>query len=78
MLGGLVFLKTADRISSVDFYSERIGMSPWLEQTNITILRHRNMVLGFHQITDSVDRPDLQGIYTSYRRPDMSMRFMAD
>lgn len=64
MLGGLVFLKTADRMSLVDFYRERIGMSPWLEQPNITILSHGNMVLGFHQITDLVDLPDLQGMYT--------------
>ena len=64
MPGGMVFLKTANRMSLVDFYSERIGMSPWLEQPNITLLSHGNMVLGFHQITDSEDRLDLQGMYT--------------
>ncbi len=34
------------------------------EQPNITLLSPREHVLGFHQITDSVDRPDLQGMYT--------------
>ena len=64
MLGGLVFLKTADRLSLVDFYTKRIGMSTWLEQPNITILKHGNMILGFHQILSSEDFPDLQGMYT--------------
>ena len=64
MLGGLVFLKTADRISIVDFYTRRLGMTVWLEQPNITILNHGNMILGFHQIQNSDDQPDLQGMYT--------------
>lgn len=63
MLGGLVFLKTADRASLVDFYIGRLGMSTWLEQPNITVLNHGNMILGFHQI-QSEDEPDLQGMYT--------------
>mmetsp|Transcript_3832 Transcript_3832/g.9790 ORF Transcript_3832/g.9790 Transcript_3832/m.9790 type:complete len:104 (-) Transcript_3832:367-678(-) len=49
MLGGLVFLKTAERTSPVDFFTHRLGMSVWLEQPNITILKHGNMILGFHQ-----------------------------
>ncbi|KAL9187968.1 hypothetical protein ACHAXT_006346 [Thalassiosira profunda] len=65
MLGGLVFLKTADRASMVDFYTDRLGMSVWLEQPHITILKHGNMVLGFHQIQpDTEDAPDLQGMIT--------------
>jgi len=65
MLGGLVFLKTCQRESLVDFYTGRIGMSIWLEQPNITILQHGNMILGFHQIQEnSQDIPDLQGMYT--------------
>ena len=64
MLGGLVFLKTADRASTVQFYSDRIGMTPWLEQPDITVLKHGNMILGFHQLKGSDEQPDLHGMYT--------------
>lgn len=71
MLGGLVFLKTADRRSLVDFYTQRLGMSLWLEQPSITILNHGNMILGFHQIQNSEDQTDLQGMYTKEHVDDM-------
>jgi len=64
MLGGLVFLKTADRMSLVEFYTKRLGMSPWLEQPDITILKHGNMILGFHQIKNSEDQIEKDGMYT--------------
>ena len=63
MLGGLVFLKTSNRESLVQIYINRIGMTTWLEQPNITILSHGNMILGFHQITGE-EQPDLHGMYT--------------
>jgi hypothetical protein len=63
MLGGLIFLKTTKRESLVEFYIHRIGMTPWLEQPNITILSHGNMILGFHQTSDE-EAPDLCGMYT--------------
>ncbi|KAL7429797.1 hypothetical protein ACHAXH_001127 [Discostella pseudostelligera] len=64
MLRGLIFLKTADRELIVDFYTQRVSMELWLEQPNITILKHGNMILGFHQINTLSDQPDLQGMYT--------------
>lgn len=65
MLGGLVFLKTANRDHMVHFYTDRIGRTPWLEQPNISILKHGNMILGFHQIQDNAqEEPDLTGMYT--------------
>jgi 8-oxo-dGTP pyrophosphatase MutT (NUDIX family) len=66
MLGGLIFLKTNIRNTLVDFYAQRIGMSPWLEQPNISIMKHGNMILGFHQITKKSDmgHPDLHGMIT--------------
>ena len=64
MYGGLVFLKTRDRVGMVDFYKSRIGMLDWLEQPNITILRHGNMILGFHQPQQQDQPPDLSGMYT--------------
>eukprot|EP00565_Helicotheca_tamesis_P001908 CAMPEP_0185727448 /NCGR_PEP_ID=MMETSP1171-20130828/3139_1 /TAXON_ID=374046 /ORGANISM="Helicotheca tamensis, Strain CCMP826" /LENGTH=146 /DNA_ID=CAMNT_0028396023 /DNA_START=245 /DNA_END=686 /DNA_ORIENTATION=+ len=65
MYGGLVFLKTKNRNALVKFYMEQINMSIWLEQPDITILQHGNMLLGFHQIKDgSNDTPDVSGMYT--------------
>ena len=65
MLGGLVFIKTKDLPALANFYTETIGMQLWLQQPNIIILHHGNMILGFHQI-QNVDeqQPDLQGMYT--------------
>jgi catechol-2,3-dioxygenase len=65
MLGGLVFLKTLDLTSLATFYTKTIGMQLWLEQPNIIILHHGNMILGFHQIQNlNEQQPDLQGMYT--------------
>lgn len=70
MLGGLVFLKTnMKRETLFDFYSNMIGMSLWLEQPNITIFSHGNMILGFHQIMTNKKEEkeiaaDTQGMYT--------------
>lgn len=67
MLGGLVFLKTNDRRKVVDFYRQRIGMDVWLEQPDITILQHGNLLLGFHQIKaadGATAGAEVQGMYT--------------
>lgn len=64
MLGGLVFLKTQMRIDLVEFYTQKLGMKLWLEQPNISILAHGNMILGFHQPEGSGFTPDIQGMYT--------------
>jgi len=65
MLGGLIFLKTNIRNTLVDFYYQRIGMTSWLEQPNISIMKHGNMIFGFHQITKpDMGHPDLQGMIT--------------
>lgn len=65
MLGGLIFLKTNIRNTLVDFFYQRIGMSPWLEQPNISIMKHGNMILGFHQISKpDMEHPDLHGMIT--------------
>jgi catechol-2,3-dioxygenase len=49
MRGGLVFVKTKDLPKIVKFYQDSIDMKVWLEQPNITILSHGNMLIGFHQ-----------------------------
>jgi hypothetical protein len=62
MYGGLVFLKTRQRESLVEFYKKTIGMRAWLEQPDITILAHGNLLLGFHQRSD--EAPETTGMYT--------------
>mmetsp|Transcript_12513 Transcript_12513/g.20814 ORF Transcript_12513/g.20814 Transcript_12513/m.20814 type:complete len:145 (-) Transcript_12513:50-484(-) len=64
MSGGLIFLKTNMRSTIIDFYTKKTGMKIWLEQPNITILAHGNMILGFHQPEGSDFTPDMQGMYT--------------
>ena len=49
MRGGLIFIKTNDRPGIVKFYQDKIDMKVWLEQPEITILSHGNLLIGFHQ-----------------------------
>jgi len=54
-MSGIVFLKCVDIDILKEFYMKTVGMSVWLEQPDISILRHGNMLLGFHR-AGSVDR----------------------
>ena len=49
MNGGIAFLKTAQFEAMMSFYLERIGMTLWLEQPEISILRQGNLLVGFQQ-----------------------------
>ena len=49
MTGGIVFVRTAQLDEVRAFYLERVGMSVWLEQPAISILRFGNLLVGFHQ-----------------------------
>jgi len=62
MLGGLTFLKTKKREELVDFYTKQLKMQVWLEQPDITILSHGNLLVGLHQQNN--EKADLQGMYT--------------
>ena len=54
-MSGIVFLRCASLEEMREFYVDRIGMEVWLEQPDIAILRHGNMLIGFHE-TGQVDR----------------------
>lgn len=47
-MAGIVFLRTAQFEQVVSFYVEQVGMEMWLEQPGIAILRHGNLLVGFH------------------------------
>ncbi|MFB6301095.1 MAG: VOC family protein [Halobacteriales archaeon] len=44
---GLVFFGTSQLEETVAFYTEEVGMEVWLEQSECTILKFDNMLLGF-------------------------------
>ncbi|HNR00513.1 MAG TPA: hypothetical protein PKN52_10945 [Trueperaceae bacterium] len=48
-MAGIVFLKTAQLERVRAFYTEQVGMTVWLEQPDIVILRHGNLLVGFHR-----------------------------
>ena len=54
-MSGIIFLKCLDLEAVKDFYMGTVGMETWLEQPGISILRHGNMLLGFHS-AGSVDK----------------------
>jgi hypothetical protein len=61
-VSGIVFLRTREFEPVVTFYRERVGMTTWLEQPGIAILRHGNLLLGFcrHEAVDT------QGVFTFF------------
>ncbi len=58
-LGGLIFLKTKDLARITAFYMDRLGMQLWMEQPNINILKHGNLVVGFCLNEDTEDKDGL-------------------
>jgi hypothetical protein len=62
MVGGIVFLRTAQFDTVKSFYVDRVGMSVWVEQPDITILRHGNLLVGFHRQPTA----DLDGVVTFF------------
>ncbi len=61
-MSGILFLRT-ERLDAIRrFYTERVGMSVWLEQPDICILRHGNLLVGFHQQPEA----DLAGLLTFF------------
>lgn len=61
-MAGIIFLRTAKFDEVRAFYTETIGMSVWLEQPNIAILRHGNLLVGFHRQPEA----DLAGLITFF------------
>jgi catechol 2,3-dioxygenase-like lactoylglutathione lyase family enzyme len=59
-VSGIVFLRTREFEPVVAFYRDRVGMITWLEQPGIAILRHGNLLLGFHRQYEA----DTQGVFT--------------
>ncbi|MFX0053967.1 MAG: VOC family protein [Promethearchaeota archaeon] len=48
-MAGIIFFRTKDLDTIIQFYTERLGMIVWLEQKGCTILNHGNLLLGFCQ-----------------------------
>lgn len=61
-MAGIVFLRTAAFEKVRAFYTQTLGMTVWLEQPGIAILRHGNMLVGFHEQPQA----DLDGLITFF------------
>jgi len=61
-VSGIVFLRTREFERVVAFYLERVGMTVWLEQPGIAILRHGNLLLGFNR----QEAADTEGVFTFF------------
>jgi len=73
MAGGIVFLRTAQFEPVRTFYLHRIGMIVWLEQPDIAVLRHGNLLVGFHRQPTA----DLDALVTFFydRREDVDTMY---
>ena len=61
-MAGIVFLRTAQFDVVWTFYTQQVGMVVWLEQPDIAILRHGNMLIGLHR----QPAPDRDGLLTFF------------
>lgn len=52
-MSGIVFFRTTDLETVVEFYVERVGATVWLEQPDCTILRYDNLLVGFCEREDT-------------------------
>jgi len=57
-MSGIVFFKTRKLNEIVTYYCETLNCELWLDQGNCKILRHGNLMIGFHE-ADRVDREAL-------------------
>ncbi|SDM19570.1 hypothetical protein SAMN04487949_1233 [Halogranum gelatinilyticum] len=46
-MSGIVFFATEHHDAVVEFYTEVVGASVWLEQPDCTILKYDNLLVGF-------------------------------
>ena len=59
-MGGIVFMRTNMLNEIKIFYIRTVGMTVWLEQPDIMILKFDNMLVGFHQTGEA----DLSSLIT--------------
>jgi nitroreductase len=65
-MSGIVFFATTRIEDIVTFYSDQLGCRLWLQQQDVTILRHGNMLFGFHQL-ESADTEGLISFFYESR-----------
>jgi hypothetical protein len=51
-MAGIVFIKTK-KLNVVSEFYKNLGAKIWIQQPGINILRHDNMIFGFHQQEDA-------------------------
>lgn len=67
-MSGIVFNKTKNLKTIIEFYTEIIGADVWLDQGKCILLRHNNFIFGFCQD----EKADLDGILTFFY-PEQAM-----
>ena len=63
-MAGIVFMNTRNLSQIKRFYIDRIGMTVWLDREDCVILRHGNLLLGFHES----DKEEIAGLITFFYR----------
>ena len=74
-MNGIVFLKTLELFRIEKFYCERLDFELWLDQNDVKILRHGNLLVGFCER----DRVETEGMITLYypEREDVDKMYAA-
>lgn len=60
-MAGIIFLKTTKLEEIVSFYKD-LGATNWVSQPDIEIIRHDNLLIGFH----NYDTPDVDVLITFF------------
>ncbi len=62
-MGGILFLKTSNLKETTIFYLEVLGFELWLTQPEINIVKHGNMLIGFHHQTSESSKCGLITVF---------------
>ena len=78
-MSGIVFFRTRDLEGMRAFYVDRVGCTLWLDQTDVHIYRHGNLLVGFCD-RDTVETEGMITFYYETREEvdAMHARFRAE
>jgi predicted lactoylglutathione lyase len=68
-MAGIIFIRTQNLSEVTDFY-KKLGATLWVQQPDINILKHGNMLFGFHQQPEASKDVLLTFFYKEKRHVD--------
>lgn len=77
-MSGIIFFATTHLQELATFYQEKLGCQLWLEQQDILILKHGNMLFGLHRLENSDNEGLMSFFYESREEVDQVYETLKD